>query len=423
MAVRSLVKQKTSLARCSLIALTLLLSTAPLLAQGTAVKLRRADGTLASAQLIAIDNENLQATIGGTSQTLPIAELLAVELSSSKLTAATQAWLELIDGSKLHATSFTTATGTATVKLVSGQTITLPTRSLAAVRFRAPETAVDPQWRDIVTADLSGDLLVIRKTAEASEDEPAVAGGVVLDQLDGTILSVAEATVSFDFDGEKIDVRREKLEGIAFFQPTKRTLVRPICQVIDRSGGRWMVKSMKLDASDLAIETPVGLSVKLPLADLASIDLAAGNLLFLTDLEPERREAAFGLQPPAMTATFAELYRNRTDGEVYKLGGKSHARALALHGKTSLTFRVPEGFSYLRGVVGIDDVVQASSSVKLTIVGDNRELFQGEFDSEKRGPIDLDLDVSGVRRLVITLTPQGPDLRSQLLICQPRLSR
>ena len=397
-------------------------SSSTALAEGLKVVLRRASGDVETAQLSALDSEKVEATIAGKLTTIPIADLLAVELSGARIAVAPQAWLELLDGSTLLATDFTTTSGTAQFKLLSGQEYSIPTRSLRAVRFRPGTEATNKAWADIVGGDLTGDLLVIRKTAEASEDAPAE-GGIVLDQLDGAILGVAATTVKFDFDGDKIDVKREKLEGIAFYQPVARNLTRPLCQLLDRGGGRWMVKSMKLEGENLAVETPVGARINLPLADLATIDLAAGNLLFLTDLEPEKRDALFGLQPAGMTATFAQLYQNRASDTPFKLDGSTHARALALHGKSTLTYRLPEGFKSLRAVVGIDDAVQASSRVQLTIVVDNRELFKGEFDNDHRGPVNLDLDVTGARRLVILLEPLGPDLRAQLLLCQPRLSR
>ena len=55
---------------------------------------------------------------------------------------------------------------------------------------------------------------------------------VVLDPLEGGIIEVRATGVKFDFDGEKIDVKLDKLEGIAFFKPQAPKSGGGFCRVV-----------------------------------------------------------------------------------------------------------------------------------------------------------------------------------------------
>ena len=69
------------------------------------------------------------------------------------------------------------------------------------------------------TSQATGDMVVIRKTSMRpveEGDETSTVTEIALDQLEGTVLDVGPESVQFEFDGEKIDVRREKLEGLVY---------------------------------------------------------------------------------------------------------------------------------------------------------------------------------------------------------------
>ena len=66
-------------------------------------------------------------------------------------------------------------------------------------------------------AAATGDVVVVRKsTARPADDGNAEQGGNAtysLDQLEGTLLDVGAGGVQLEFDGAKINIRREKLDG------------------------------------------------------------------------------------------------------------------------------------------------------------------------------------------------------------------
>jgi hypothetical protein len=103
------------------------------------------------------------------------------------------------------------------------------------------------------------------------------------------------------------------------------------------------------------------------------------------------------------------------------LGGESYEKGLALHSRTEIVYRLPEGFRRLQMVAGIDDAVRDGGNVRLTITGDGKQLWDEALSGTDK-PLPIDLDVSGVRRLTI-LVDFGLDLdvADHLLLCDARI--
>ncbi|HZN34911.1 MAG TPA: hypothetical protein VFB80_13875, partial [Pirellulaceae bacterium] len=166
------------------------------LAAGPQVTVRPLAGESIAGELahLAADKVTVQTSAGD--KTLSAAELMWVEFPAQKPTEKPpSAWIELLDGSKLLATSFTAAAGKAQITLTSGQTVEAPTRLIRHVRFREQQTPeLATQWREIALSMASGDMVVVRKTSMRTVEQ---AGGdsitlteQALDQLEGTIHSV-----------------------------------------------------------------------------------------------------------------------------------------------------------------------------------------------------------------------------------------
>ena len=74
-------------------------------------------------------------------------------------------WVELIDDSLIRGDGYIAAAGTATVRTMAGQPLSIRTAAIRAVRFRdyasAPQLA--QRWQEISAAKATGDSLVIRR--------------------------------------------------------------------------------------------------------------------------------------------------------------------------------------------------------------------------------------------------------------------
>ena len=411
--------------------LTILALAGPALAADAKVKLLAGEGP--SGQIVAITTDRVAVRSSEGEKSIPAAEVMWVEFAPVVTDSKPEVWIELLDGSRLNAVSYTASDGQAKIELTSGQTVTVATRAIKWVRFRPQDPALAGQWREILESQASGDMVVVRKVSMRPVEEgdnAAAVSEVALDQLEGTILDVSPENVQFEFDGEKIDVRREKLEGVVYYHPARREFSPPACKLVDIGGSGWSIKSLELADDRLQGSTVGGVAIDFPLAAVAKIDYSVGNVLFLADLEPDTGggEPPVSLQPAAMTFKFGRIFGVRAGPPLgaasFQIKGTKYDSGLSLHSPASLVYRVPEGIRWLRAVTGVDDSVVVPGRFDLVVLGDGKELVRHAFGADQRGPLPLDLDVSSVRRITIMLEPaDGQDIGDQLDLCEARLTK
>lgn len=405
-----------------------------LLAAPPAVAVRPLEGEALHGQLteLSATSVKLQTTAGV--KEAPTGQIMWLELTPRPVAEKPTVWLELLDGSKLAASAYTAESGKSHVTLVTGQQVELPTRSIHTVRFypQTPELAV--QWREISSSMASGDTLVIRKistrTLEQGDAEPRVVTEHALDQVEGAIREVTPDTVVFELDGQRVDVRREKLEGIVYYQSSRKEFPAPLCRLTDAAGTQWLLKTVELNGDALAATTLGGLSFQLPLANAAKLDFSLANVAFLSDLEaePAAVAATSSLQPAAMSHKFSRIFKPRSapplGTDSFRMGGQRFDNGLALHSPAKLLYRVPAGFRKFHAVAGIDDSILAPGRFTLLVQADGKEVLRHEFSDEQRKPLTLALDVANVRRITIELAPgDGQDIGDQLNLCDARFTR
>ena len=82
------------------------------------------------------------------------------------------------------------------------------------------------------------------------------------------------------------------------------------------------------------------------------------------------------------------------------LAGQSYAKGLSLRSRSKIQYRLPNGYTRLKFVAGIDDRIRSGGAVKLTILGDQAELYtQAIVGGEP--PREIDLAIDGVKQLEI----------------------
>jgi hypothetical protein len=411
-----------------------------LLAAPPEVTLRPLEGESTSGRLTELSGKQLTLQAkGGTNKSeaaqWDTAKLMWIELPAAGTAAKPSVWIELLDGSRLQVSGYTAAEGKSQIQLTTGQTIELPTRAVHSIRFRDESPELAAQWRSIAASQGTGDVLVIRKTStrnvERGGEEPMTVTEQALDQLEGTVTEVAEASVRFELDGEKVDVRREKLEGIVYYRPGKREFSAPICRLVDLAGSSWLLSEIHLADGDFQARTLGGVALKLPASGVAKLDFSVGNVALLDDLEPDTGggELPVSLQPAAMSYKFSRVFQVRPrpplGADAFRIAGKRYESGLSLHSPVKLVYRVPEGFRRFRAVAGIDDSIVVPGRFDLVILGDGKELVRQSFaPDEPRQPMPIDLELKDIRRLTIALeAAAGEDIGDQLDLCDARFTK
>ena len=146
----------------------------------------------------------------------------------------------VVDGSLLAATGFQAHDGVAEVRLTSGLTVSLPTKRIEWVRFRAPggDDPLAVQWAEIVTG-VSGGNKPAETSARADGGRPsrgseAAAADVLvvrkklaLDYLEGVATGVDDEAIVFEVDHEPVTVKRAKVEGLIYYRAKEKNWPTP----------------------------------------------------------------------------------------------------------------------------------------------------------------------------------------------------
>lgn len=310
-------------------------------------------------------------------------------------------WVELADGSRFVAGTFELNQGRVTVDQDTPRAATIPARIVHSVRFFKPEDATNPQWNEMKTAARTGDVLVVRKMAAAEEKTTSK---IVLDQLEGIVHQITNKSVAFEYDGERIDVPRARLEGVLFGVPVQPELPDAACRITEVTGAVWNARSVRTENEYVRLTSVAGAEITFPLPDLAEVDFSSANLVFLSDLEPEVAEWRPYFQSPATPASLQKWFQPRRDqganGQPLTLSGTSFDKGLALHSHTLLSYRLTKNFGRLVATVGIDNRAGSTGNLVLQVVGDDRTLLTQPVKADAE-PFELDVDVRNVRRLKI----------------------
>jgi hypothetical protein len=404
-----------------------------LAAPGGEVIVEPLEGKPLHGRLIELSSERVVIENSAGSQTLDPKQLQAVEFGAVAVSERPLVWVDLIDGSLLPGRSFQSAGGKANLETLQGERVEIGTRSIRAIRFQLQSPEIAAQWQDLLKLEPAGDMVVLRKSGTREVEEegkaPRTVTETVLDQLEGTILEVTPAGAKFDFEGDKIDVKREKMEGIIFLQPVKRTLPAPACRLNTVDGSVWSVRSLDLKGETVSLTTTSGVNQSLPLSSVSQIDFGVGNVLFLADMDQELNQGEISFQPKNMLSSFKQLTvprKNKSSGgEPLSIKGVKYTKGLSLHSRTRLDVRVPEGYRQFRAIAGIDDAAGPVASFQLKILGDNKELFSRDFSAEQTAEaLPIELDLTGVRRLTVVVEEgSGQDFGDTLVLANARLTK
>lgn len=392
--------------------LTLVVSLGALPVEVTTLDDQTSQGTLVSL----VDGKLQIADETGETTSFSAETLMSVRPTKPPQPPATKAtvWVELVDGSQLQATGYRVSGRTATVKLLDGSEIELSTRSIRTAVFNPQDIRLKKQWEDIVASQPKGDAIVLRKKGR---DE---AGQEFLDYLEGVLYDVTPEAVQFEFDGDKIEVKRDKvnLEAFVYFHPVGRELPEVVCRVADNRGNVWHAKELKLADEQLQLATAAGEQIAVSLAGIERFDFSAGKIVFLSDLEPLKAVWQPFLVTTQTSQSAAQLFGYRRDqgfdGQPLSIDGKVSSKGIAMHSRTELVFRLPGEFRRLEAVAGIDENQRTRGHVRLQILGDERILLDEEIDGDD-DPRDISLDISGAGRLTIVVDyGKGQDIGDRL---------
>jgi len=360
---------------------------------GVQFELTTLSGHRQTGVLTELSSDAASLTVSGKPTKVPLAEVLDMRALATKGAAAAadtkRPELTFTDGSHLFFTSFRASERGAQVETAGLGKFAVPLNALASIRFTAIDAQVGDAWRELAARELTRDMLVIRK-------------GNVLDHLDGTVGAIDDVGLHFVIDGEDVPLKREKIFGIVYAR-RNADAGKPVCEVTTTGGDFFKTQSAQWSEGQLKAGLLGSAQIVVPGDQIVTLDFSLGKVRYLSQLEP--REVKY---TPFFDQVWTYCRDRPRDGGMLRLGNKEYARGLWIHSRTLLKYRLNAEYRRFQAVMGIDQAVTPLGNVHVVISGDDKVLHQ----SDVRGtdaPLNLDLDIAGVRELEI-LVDFGGDL-------------
>jgi hypothetical protein len=284
--------------------------------------------------------------------------------------------LELHDGSRLTAATFTVAKSHGVCRLLDQQKeLLIPLSDLSAVRFtvRSLLEVITPpaDWLRLAIPNAEGDKLVVGHPGS-------------FDVYAGILNEVSAETVSFNVDGEILPVPRRRVFGLVFHGETVPSAREsPLATLTLWSGTRGIISDIQLQEGELTWQTTTGLTVTVPLDMVNEIDFGETGIAHLFDFERTRNEFSLPFAPETGLAQLQFLqmfFESRTNiSREIILDGVLYDQGITLKGKTLLEYHLPKPFASLKAVIGIEDQFRPHAAANLQILADAQVLGTWEL--------------------------------------------
>src|SRR5690606_14108102 len=141
------------------------------------------------------------------------------------------------------------------------------------------------------------------------------------------------------------------------------------CIVTTTTGYRLPVREATLENENVAITTPSGMQLQVPLESIAVADYSMGKIEYLSDLHPVHEDWVPLIAIPENAALIRDYGLPRKDTSfggsalslvwpagpsVNRSEKRAYPKGLALRSRTELEYRLPQGMRRLIATAGID---------------------------------------------------------------------
>ncbi|MFT4548286.1 MAG: hypothetical protein ACI9UA_003605 [Pseudoalteromonas tetraodonis] len=264
--------------------------------------------------------------------------------------------------------------------------LTIPVDSVRAVRLSLP-----------IEGSRFESTLALE--ADQRKEDTVYVNGVAgeLLELNCLIEGITADSVSFDRNGKKETIARDKIHGVILASPDLDAPMPTRAVMDDRSTFAGKVAS--LSDGKLAIEMIDGIAVELPWENVRRLRVYSSRLVSVAGLEPKE------VKTQAILAPKWEFRRNLSvAGNELTIGKDVFDQGLGLAAGMQVTYDLEGDFDLFTATIGIDAETQRRGDCEFVLVGDGRELFRQRVRGSDAAEL-VKVVVSGVRELTIAVEP------------------
>ena len=294
----------------------------------------------------------------------------------------------------------------------TGNEVEIPSKSLKAARLKAIVPEIANAWQSAILETTNADAVIVLRPGNS------------LDRINGVIVQVQETSITFDLDGQQIDIPIEKLVGLAWFQRELQR-VKPTIEVRVTDHSVWMAESLTLKPNVLELRTPLGQSVSIPIAKILSINYSTANIKWLSEVESLEvvTERQIDFKTPIASLDRALAPRFVVNGRAPLPASLAADKDLYFPSPGHYVFRVPEGFSSFQCRIERTDDGSQRSDLNIEVWQDDQRISE-QLLIHTADFADLDISLKPEKKTKLAVI-----CRSKLMIGtevtwkQPRLKR
>ena len=288
--------------------------------------------------------------------------------------------------------------GTATLKLTGehltfthpllsrGRVTRLPLSAVALLGLTAPDgTDAGRFWRQLLT--------------RRRHDAAVLRNG---DVLEGVLIALDGKELLIEAAKKKVPVGLAKVAAVVLSNDLAANLKppEPHARVVLADGTRLTLKSAACDGETLTGTTAFEADFRVPLEQMAALDLGQPRFVYLSDLKPLRyvHTPYLGVKwPLAVDASVA--------GGDLRLAGGVFDKGLGMHSASRVCYALPPGSKRFEALVGLDDRTGRRGSVHLRVLLDGKERdlgLKGDL-AHRTGPLRVRIDLAGAKELMLSV--------------------
>ncbi len=371
------------------------------------MEIQLTSGRIIRATILDITNDEVLISTDKAKEILSFDDINQIRLDPVPPAAFRADFLVLLqDATKLYLDQISMSKNEVRLELVGGSSAKCKLRDVAWLRRKPVESdaELENRWQHLLEEDFSSDAIVVDQDG-------------VLESIEGVIGDVKDNKVSFTIGDRTANVALEKVFALVYYRPSAQNSFSPICNATLRSGSSLAVEELGWSTNQVALRTPTGLELFVPVAEIATIDFAVGRELFLDMLKPASNQwepliANAATVDLLRQLNIAKINKSFSDGplelaNIQNRGGSSAERSqqfehgFAIRGGGKLAFVLDDSYRVLKGLVGFAPQANRQGEVMLTVRVDGRVALQKQLTNDRTSqPLELDIDISGAQRLV-----------------------
>lgn len=267
--------------------------------------------------------------------------------------------------------------------------IKVPLSALSVLWLAAPEGTEHPEQfrREIALAKRARDTVYLRNG----------------DIVEGVISSLDRKRVQVDVNEKDVTIELGKVAAVALNSDLAKLAApkEPHARVVLANGGRVTLVSARCDGKLLLGKPVFGGEIKVPVAELVSLDMLGGAAAYLSDLKPAKYEAKsfLGGTPWAYVADASAAKG------LLRIAGSTYDKGLGMHAEARLTYALGSKYRRFETRVGLDDRAAPAAAARVSVLVDGKAQDLGTVgELTRRGVVrTIRVDVTGAKELTLVV--------------------